>query len=107
MIGYLRRSARLDFAATLADNSGMEILGQVCNGVVVLDGGVALPEGTRVSVSPVPPQPSKPEIAMKPGELPVVVGGVPGSVHLTNERINEILEEEDIAYMKGKLHVPS
>lgn len=85
----------------------MELFGHIQNGVVVLDGGATFPEGTRVTVSPIPPQPSKPEIGMKPGELPVVMGGVPGSVHLTNERINEILEEEDIAYMKGMCNVPS
>jgi hypothetical protein len=95
----------LDFAAQLVDNSGMELFGYIQNGVVVLDEGTAFPEGTRVSVSAVPPPPSNPEIAMKPGELPVVMGGVPGSIHLTNERINEILEEEDVAYVKGMWNV--
>jgi hypothetical protein len=87
-----------------ADNSGMELLGHIHNGVVVLDDGATLPEGTRVSVSPVPPQPV---IVTKPGELPVVVGGAPGSLNLTNERINAILEEEDVAAMKGMWNVPS
>ena len=82
----------------------MELLGHIQNGVVVLDGGAAIPEGTRVFVSPVPPQLV---IVTKPGELPVVVGGLPGSIYLTNERINEILEEEDIAAMKGMWNVPS
>lgn len=85
----------------------MTLTGRIQNGVVVFDEGMAFPEGTRVSVSPVSPQPATPEIAMKPGELPVVMGGKPGSVPLTNERVNEILEEEDIAYMKGMLNVPS
>jgi hypothetical protein len=104
MVGFLPRSACLDFAAQLADNSAMELFGYIQNGVVVLDEGTALPEGTRVSVSAVP---SQPEIMMKPGELPVVRGGVPGSIHLTNERINEILEEEDLAYMKDMGNAPS
>jgi hypothetical protein len=71
---------------------------------VVLDQENPFPEGTRVSVSALP---STPELVMKPGELPVVRGGVPGSVHLTNERINEILEEEEIGAMKGLWNVPS
>jgi hypothetical protein len=104
MVGRISGSASLDFSARLADNSGMESLGHIQNGVVVLDGGTTFPEGTRVSVSPLPTQPV---IAMKPGELPVVLGGVPGSVDLTNERINEIFEEEDIAAMKGMWNVPS
>lgn len=82
----------------------MEILGHIQNGVVVLEGERTFREGTRVSVSVLPPQPV---IVMKPGELPIVVGGAPGSVHLTNERINEIFEEEDIAAMKGNGNVPS
>jgi hypothetical protein len=82
----------------------MTLTGHIQNGVVVLDGGTTFPEGTRVCVFPIPPQPV---IVMKPGELPVVLGGEPGSVHLTNERINEILEEEDIAAMKGMWNGPS
>jgi hypothetical protein len=82
----------------------MEVFGHIQNGVVVLDSGVTLPEGTRVVVAPAPP---KPIILNRPGELPVVLGGEPGSVHLTNERINEILDEEDIAALKNLWHVPS
>jgi hypothetical protein len=82
----------------------MELFGCIQNGVVVLDAGTSIPEGTRVTVSPVSP---RAVIVMKPGELPVVLGGEPGSVHLTNERINEILEEEDLAAVKGAGHVPS
>lgn len=82
----------------------MTLIGHIQNGVVVLDEGMTFPEGTRVAVSPLPTQPV---IAMKPGELPVVMGGEPGSVDLTNERINEIFEEEDIVAMKGMGNVPS
>jgi hypothetical protein len=82
----------------------MELLGHIQNGVVVLDFGGSLPEGTRVSVSPVA---AKPTIVQKPGELPTVVGGAPGSVNLTNERINEIFEAEDIAALKELWNVPS
>jgi len=82
----------------------MEAFGRVQNGVVVLDSGVTLPEGTRVFVSPVP---AKPVILLRPGELPVVLGGEPGSVHLTNARIGEILDDEDVAALTNSWHVPS
>jgi hypothetical protein len=91
----------------MVDNSGMELFGYIQNGVVVLDEGTALPEGTRVAVSAVPPQPTETEIVLIPGQLPYVRGGVPGTWNITNERIAEIFEEEDIAYMKGILNVPS
>lgn len=82
----------------------MELLGHIQNGVVVLDSGPTLPEGTKVSVSPVATETS---IVNKPGELPVIVGGRPGSWNLTNEQIGEILDEEDVASMKGMWNVPS
>jgi hypothetical protein len=82
----------------------METFGHIENGVVVLDSGSTLPEGTRVFVSPVP---AEPVILIRPGELPVVLGGEPGSVNLTNERIAEILDEEDLAALKHSWNVPS
>jgi len=81
----------------------MDIRGRVHNGVVVLDAGTALPEGVRVRVVV---EPSKPKIVTTPGELPIVQGGEPGSIPLTNERIAEILEEEDLAALKASWNVP-
>ncbi|MSR33153.1 MAG: hypothetical protein EXR99_16845 [Gemmataceae bacterium] len=102
MARALHSEVRLEFASRVVDNMGMELFGHIQNGVVVLDGG-SFSEGMRVSVSPVPAQP----IIVNPGELPVVLGGAPGSVHLTNEGISEIFEEEDVAAMKGMENVPS
>lgn len=85
----------------------MEIFGHVENGVVVLEGGVSLPEGTRVSVSTDVEAPSNPEIVSNPGELPFVRGGAPGSVRLTNERVAEILEQEELDALKRQWNVPS
>jgi len=82
----------------------MEAFGHVQNGVVVLDSGATMPEGTRVFVSPVP---DKPVILIRPGELPIVLGGEPGSARLTNERIGEILDDEDVAALKRSWDVPS
>jgi hypothetical protein len=84
----------------------MTLTGHIRNGVVVLDGSMNLPEGTRVAVTPVP-SPPVPQFETRRIEFPLVRTGVPGSVNLTNERIAEILEEEDIAALKVKWNAPS
>lgn len=78
----------------------MEILGHVQNGVVVLDGPMSLPEGAAVRVvvrSSLVTHFSK---NPKRVEFPLVHSTAPGSIDLTNERIAEILEEEDIDALK-------
>jgi len=76
----------------------MEISGRVQNGVVVLDEPVSLPEGLVVRVVYSPPSE---ETGESPGrrriQLPLVHCDQPGSVHLTNERIAEILDGEESA----------
>jgi len=73
----------------------MELLGHVQNGVVVFDGNVSLPEGATVRVV----FPSGPVIRVSPTrkrvQLPLVKTGRPGSIDLTNDRIAEILSEQD------------
>ena len=79
----------------------MKIRGHVANGVVVLDEGPALPEGTAVTVL-------APGVRIwhKPGKkkrvtLPLVDSKQPGTLNLTNDRVAEILQEEDVrAYSK-------
>ena len=88
----------------------MQTLGHIHNGVVILDGGIRLPEGTRVSVSVLPTALAAPEIECVPGKLPLVrnATGVqrpvvlpifdydgPPDIDLTNERIAEILDRDD------------
>ncbi len=85
----------------------MQIPGHVENGVVVLDGGATLAEGTRVVVSQLSRVGQGPQPEKKSVELPLVSSGKPGSIHLTNERIHEILDEEDVATMKRTWDVPS
>ena len=91
----------------LHDNSDMDISGHVQNGVVVLDGGATLAEGTRVVVSQLSRDDQAPRPEKKRIELPLVASGEPGSIHLTNERIQEILDEEDIESLKRTWDVPS
>jgi hypothetical protein len=73
----------------------MDIPGRVHNGVVVLEGGAKLPEGSAVRVS----YRAGPVIHVsgirRPVQLPLVKTGRPGSVALTNDRIAEILDEQD------------
>jgi hypothetical protein len=71
----------------------MEISRSVRNGVVVFDEGGNLPVGTCVVVVTI--SLGKPRIEGEPGQLPVVHGGVPDSIHLTDQRIHEILDEQD------------
>lgn len=87
----------LDCASRTTENLGMEIQGRVQNGLVVLDGGVSLPEGASVSVLYPVPSRAKPVVAKRRIQLPLVHCDQPGSVHLTSERIAEILDAEDAA----------
>jgi hypothetical protein len=73
----------------------MVVPGRVHHGVVVLEGGATLPEGAAVRVL----YPAGPAIHVspirRPVQLPLVKTGRPGSVALSNERIAEILDEQD------------
>lgn len=87
--------SELEFAERQVDNREMEIPGRVQNGVVVFDGPVSLPEGAAVTVTLC----TRPVIHVaqnqKRVEFPLVPSSAPGSVHLTNEMIGKILDEED------------
>ena len=75
----------------------MEIEGVVQNGVVVLRTDQVPPEGTVVVVTIA----SRPEQASTAGkrrvQLPLVRSNKPGQLNLTNERIAEILDREDVS----------
>ena len=87
----------LDSAGRVTENLGMEIQGRVQNGLVVLDGGVSLPEGASVSVLYPASSRAKPVVGKRRIQLPLVHCDQPGSVPLTSERIAEILDAEDAA----------
>jgi hypothetical protein len=73
----------------------MEIPGRVQNGVVVLEGAPAIPEGAKVTVSYHGPNHSPSLVKKRRIEVPLVRTGQPGTVNLTGETIAEILDEED------------
>ena len=75
----------------------MEIPGRVQNGVVVLEGTPALPEGAHVTVFYHGPMGADPEAHKRRIEVPLVRTGQPGTVKLTAQRIAEILDEEDVS----------
>lgn len=75
----------------------MELNGFVQNGVIVLTGGASLPEGTPVTVSCSLESDSLPSPKKKRVQLPLIRTGQPGSMNLTNERIAEIFDDEDVA----------
>jgi hypothetical protein len=74
----------------------MNLSGRVHNGVIVLDGGATLPEGAVVVVSYPPMGELRKSDVKRRVEFPLVRSTKPGSVHLTGERIAEILNEEDV-----------
>ncbi len=73
----------------------MEILGHIQNGVVVIEGPVSLPEGTPVTVIPRTTPVIRVAKNRRRVQLPLVRSSAPGSVQLTNDRIAEILNEQD------------
>lgn len=73
----------------------MNIPVRVQNGVVVLQGGISLPEGADVTVSYGGPASQKPSVEKRRIQVPLVRTGEPGSVNLTGQRIAAILDEED------------
>ncbi len=73
----------------------MEIPGRVQNGVVVLDGPLSLPEGAAVRVTYRQTPMIRVAQHQRRVEFPLVRSANPGSLHLTNERIAEIQDEED------------
>jgi hypothetical protein len=74
----------------------MNIKGRVRNGVVVLEEGSVLPEGMEVIISYTGPG-TTPPAAKRRIQVPLVRTGEPGSVHLTGERIAEILDQEVVS----------
>jgi hypothetical protein len=73
------------------------IPGRVHNGVVVLDRGPKLPEGTAVTVLA-----TGLRIWRKPGKkkrvrFPLIRSKRPGTLDLNNDRIAELLQAEDMA----------
>lgn len=75
----------------------MNVPGRVENGVVVLEGLAALPEGARVVVS----YRSTPRIhsapVQRPVQLPIFEYAGPPDIALTNEQIAEILGRDDVS----------
>jgi hypothetical protein len=70
----------------------MTIKGRVQRGVIVLQDGVTLPEGTEVSVSYEPGLVAKPKQG-KRVEFPLVRSKHPGTLQLTAERVAELLDD--------------
>jgi len=75
----------------------MTLIGRVHNGVVVFEGPMTLPEGAVVIVSEQTPPPSRSAKLRQPVDLPIFPSDQPGSIELTNDRIAEILDQEDAA----------
>jgi len=75
-----------------AENDHMTVKGRVQRGVIILQEGVTLPEGTEVIVSCEPGSITKPKQG-KRVEFPLVRSNHPGTLHLTSERVAELLDD--------------
>jgi hypothetical protein len=81
----------------------MVIRGHIQNGVIIPHGNLSLPNGTEVTIvlrettSAAAAAPPSTDSAAKRIQLPLVHCDRPGSLNLTNERIGEILDDEDVA----------
>jgi hypothetical protein len=73
----------------------MIIPGRVHNGMVIPEGGAALPEGAAVSICFPAPTGVAAAPEKKRIQVPLVRTGRPGRVALTGERIAAIMDEED------------
>jgi hypothetical protein len=85
---------RLERNPHSTENVRMEIPGRVEHGVVILEDGPSLPDGTRVLVS-VLKEPARGQTG-KRVRLPLVPSARPGSRLLTAERVAGILEKDDL-----------
>lgn len=73
----------------------MEILGRVDHGVIVPQSDASLPEGALVRIVY---EPEAVDLVKKAGQrvkLPLVESDNPGMLHLTNETIAEIFDDEE------------
>jgi hypothetical protein len=75
----------------------MVIPGRVLNGVVVLQGGLSLSEGTVVTVLCPNPVNAQSSNGRKRVRLPLVPSAQPGSRQLTAERVAELLDKDDVS----------
>jgi hypothetical protein len=73
----------------------MGIPGRVSGGVVVLEGGASLPEGTPVIVSCSAAIGAEKAAEPRRIQVPLVRTSRSGTVNLTGERAAELLDEED------------
>ena len=85
----------LDSTRGATNNDCMVIPGRVHNGVVILEGESALPEGAAVTITYPALLKAKPAPPKRRIQVPLVRTDQPGSVRLTGARIAEILDEED------------
>ena len=99
MLDVARRSG-------LAHNVCMEVAGRIQNGVVVFDTPIALPEGAAVTVTLRTTPVIRVAKIQRRVEFPLILSSDPGSIPLTNQRIAEVLDEEDVEAVKNSWTSP-
>ncbi len=94
---YVTFGFALDSQSVAANNDRMVIPARVHNGVVVLEGDSALPEGAAVNVVFLAAANGKTPRERRPVQLRLIPSSRAGNVQLTNEQISEIMDEEDVS----------
>jgi hypothetical protein len=75
----------------------MELTGHIENGTIIIDTGSMPPDGSRIEIHVLeahPPQLNK--SAKQRIQFPLINSRDPGTIHLTNEQIARIFDEEDL-----------
>jgi hypothetical protein len=85
----------------------MQVIGRVQDGVVLLDTPDVFPEGAVVTVTLRTAPVIRVAKTQRRVEFPLIRSAAPGSVQMTNQRIAEILDEEDVEALKRSWDVPS
>jgi len=75
----------------------MQIPGRIQGGVVVLEGGTSLPEGTSVIVFCNAAKHHAAAAQSARIQVPLVHTNRPGAVELTGERIAELMDDDDVS----------
>lgn len=89
-------SNRLSLVKLVCKEFKMQAEGVVHNGVIVIEGGVALPDGTRVTIS-TQIKNARDDSPKTTVDFPLVHSATPGKLQLTNEFLSECLDADEIS----------
>ncbi len=87
----------VELGPLLTDSDMMKISGVVRSGAILIDGGIQLPEGTRILVS-IEPDPILSKSHSYHVQFPLVYSETSGQLRLTNEMIADVLDTDEVLH---------